>query len=60
MAADLDGKVTAVITDINRPNGLTFSPDGKILYVVEGGASPRMINAYDVVEDGGTPNPALS
>ncbi|MGB7159908.1 MAG: SMP-30/gluconolactonase/LRE family protein [Tepidisphaeraceae bacterium] len=47
-----DGKVTAVITDINRPNGLTFSPDEKILYVVEGGASPRMINAYDVVDDG--------
>ena len=47
-----DGKVAAVITDINRPNGLTFSPDEKILYVVEGGGSPRTINAYDVVDDG--------
>src|SRR5688572_12996005 len=47
-----DGKVTAVITDINRPNGLTFSPDEKILYVVEGGGTPRTINAYDVVDDG--------
>ncbi len=47
-----DGKVSAVITDINRPNGLTFSPDEKILYVVEGGSSPRTINGYDVVEDG--------
>jgi gluconolactonase len=47
-----DGKVSAVVTDINRPNGLTFSPDEKTLYVVEGGATPRMINAYEVVEDG--------
>ena len=47
-----DGKVSAVVTDINRPNGLAFSPDEKILYVVEGGANPRTINAYDVVEDG--------
>jgi len=47
-----DGKVTAVITDINRPNGLTFSPDEKILYVVEGGGTPRTINGYDVVDDG--------
>ncbi len=47
-----DGKVAAVITDINRPNGLTFSPDEKILYVVEGGVTPRVINAFDTVDDG--------
>ena len=28
-----DGKLTAVITDLARPNGLAFSPDGKTFYV---------------------------
>ena len=45
-------KISAVIQDINRPNGLAFSPDESKLYVVEGGASPRVINAYDVTENG--------
>ena len=39
--------------DINRPNGLAFSPDESKLYVVEAGVTPRVIRAYDVV-DGGT------
>ncbi|HZS85589.1 MAG TPA: SMP-30/gluconolactonase/LRE family protein [Stellaceae bacterium] len=46
------GKATVVIGDIVRPNGLCFSPDEKILYVVDCGASPRLIHAYDVVGDG--------
>ena len=37
---------------INFPNGLAFSPDESILYIVESRASPRTILAYDVV--GGT------
>jgi gluconolactonase len=43
-----DGKLTVVAGDLNRPNGLAFSPDEKILYVVEAGVSPRLIHAYDV------------
>ena len=40
--------------DVNRPNGLAFSPDESKLYVVEAGATPpRSIRAFDVV-DGGT------
>lgn len=46
------GLLTAVITDINRPNGLAFSPDESKLYVVEGGVSPRVIRVYDVVDGG--------
>ena len=46
-----DGKVTAVITDLVNPNGLAFSPDEKVLYVVEC-ATPRTIHAYDVVDAG--------
>jgi gluconolactonase len=34
--------------DVNRPNGLAFSPDESRLYIVEAGTSPRGILAYDV------------
>ena len=47
------GRATAVAADVRGPNGLAFSPDEKILYVVESRATPnRLILAYDVVEDG--------
>ena len=46
------GQITVVADDINRPNGLAFSPDEAKLYVVEGGSVPRLIHAYDVVENG--------
>ena len=46
-----DGAVTAVVTDIEYPNGLTFSPDESILYVAN--TRDRMhIAAYDVQPDG--------
>ena len=38
--------------DVNRPNGLAFSPDESKLYVVEAGTSPRVIRVYDVVDGG--------
>ena len=47
------GKLTVVAGDVNRPNGLAFSPDESRLYIVEAGATPRVIRACDVV-DGGT------
>ncbi len=45
-----NGRLTVVAGDVNRPNGLAFSPDEKQLYVVEAGVSPRLIHAYDVVD----------
>ncbi len=43
------GELQQVITDLNAPNGLAFSPDEKILYVVDSRATPhRCIYAYDV------------
>ena len=30
-----DGRLAQVMTDLATPNGLAFSPDEKILYVVE-------------------------
>jgi gluconolactonase len=47
------GEVTAVATDIAGPNGLAFSPDERILYLVESRAEPtRLITAWDVSADG--------
>ncbi len=43
------GALTQVITDLDAPNGLAFSPDETILYIVESRAMPhRLIWAYDV------------
>jgi gluconolactonase len=47
-----DDRLSVVATDLQRPNGLAFSPDESKLYVVEAGVSPRLIHAYDVVEGG--------
>lgn len=35
---DIDGSVTAVATDFDKPNGLAFSPDQTQLYVADSGA----------------------
>ena len=45
-------RLTVVASDVERPNGLAFSPDESRLYVVEAGATPRVIRAYDVVDGG--------
>jgi gluconolactonase len=48
-------KLDMVTDDLFKPNGLCFSPDYKILYVADTGAShypeaPRSIRCYDVVD----------
>ncbi|MCI0538568.1 MAG: SMP-30/gluconolactonase/LRE family protein [Verrucomicrobiales bacterium] len=45
-------KLAVVAGDVNRPNGLAFSPDESKLYIVEAGVSPRVIRVYDVVDAG--------
>ena len=47
---DPSGAVSVVAEGINQPNGLAFSPDESLLYVVESRAVPRKILAYDVVQ----------
>ena len=47
-------EIVAVIEGIGNPNGLAFSPDERILYVVECATSPRRILAYDVIQGGRT------
>jgi gluconolactonase len=47
------GEVNVVADDILGPNGLCFSPDEKLLYVVESRGQPhRKILAYDVTANG--------
>ena len=51
------GDVARVIADMVRPNGIAFSPDESLLYVVDTGAThvengPRHIRVYNVRADG--------
>ncbi len=46
------GQATVLDDGVAGPNGLAFSPDERVLYVVESRASPRNILAYDVSGDG--------
>ncbi|ETA52875.1 SMP-30/gluconolactonase/LRE family protein [Ponticoccus alexandrii] len=51
-----EGKLTAVVSDFNQPNGLCFSPDESLLYIAESGSShddtvPSHIRVFGV--DGG-------
>ena len=51
------GDISAVITEMARPNGLAFSRDERVLYVTETGGThdsgvPIVIRAYDVSADG--------
>src|SRR5205814_9935731 len=48
------GDATVVATDLDKPNGLCFSPDEKRLYIADTGipkrpGDPRPIRVYDVV-----------
>lgn len=48
----LSGELAMVLDDLEGPNGLAFSPDETVLYVVESRAKPhRLIWTYDVAGD---------
>jgi gluconolactonase len=51
------GACRVVADDFVRPNGLAFSPDERLLYIADTGAShvpngPRHMRVFDVAEDG--------
>jgi gluconolactonase len=51
------GKITVVVDDFVQPNGLTFSPDEKKLYIIDSGITdggPAHIRVFDVDIDAGT------
>ncbi|MDH4440869.1 MAG: SMP-30/gluconolactonase/LRE family protein [Rhizobium sp.] len=45
---DHDGKLEAVVCDLEQPNGLALSRDEKTLFVVDSGTSPARLLAYDL------------
>lgn len=48
---DLDGKITQIIADLFRPNGIEVSPDGKRLYVADNGNQQLPINPNGPAKD---------
>ena len=49
------GEASVVADDVLGPNGLAFSPDEQVLYIVESrGVPTRKILAYDVMDNGRT------
>jgi len=54
----VDGEMTVVAEGINQPNGLAFSPDESILYVVASRGAPKKILALDVIDGKSLSNPA--
>ncbi|MFO0824034.1 MAG: SMP-30/gluconolactonase/LRE family protein [Gemmataceae bacterium] len=52
---DPDGKVTRIINDVTKPNGIVISPDGKTLYVAHSNSDPKLARkllAYPLNDDG--------
>ena len=47
-----NGEVTLEIEDMNYPNGLVFSPDGRSLYVSQSDPKNPIIKKFDVDADG--------
>ncbi len=45
-----DGKITRIISDMTKPNGLFLSPDERTLYVAD--TVDKKIRAYTLTEDG--------
>src|SRR5207248_2577530 len=43
---------TVAVGDMERPNGLAFSPDESRLYVVDTPGGDKTVHVYDVVDDG--------
>ncbi|MDR6196505.1 SMP-30/gluconolactonase/LRE family protein [Siphonobacter sp. SORGH_AS_0500] len=49
---DSSGKVTQIINNLKRPNGVALSPDEKTLYVAQSDDSEPYIMAYPLQNDG--------
>jgi gluconolactonase len=47
-----NGRVEALVRDLNRPNGLAFSPDFTRLYVNNSDAAKNLVMRYDVAANG--------
>ncbi len=47
-----NGRLQALVRDLNRPNGLAFSPDFKMLYVNNSDPAKNLVMRYEVDADG--------
>ena len=47
-----NGEISLVVSDLVRPNGITLSPDEKILYVAQSDLDRPVIMAYPIKADG--------
>jgi len=47
-----DGKVSLIVSDLIRPNGIALSPDEKVLYVAQSDSKSAVIMSYPISEDG--------
>jgi gluconolactonase len=52
------GEIEAIVKQKTRPNGITFSPNGKVLYVADSDA--RVVRAYDVDKSGAASNERIA
>ncbi|MGY8746514.1 MAG: SMP-30/gluconolactonase/LRE family protein [Pirellulales bacterium] len=50
----VDGKVTLLTKELERPNGIALSPDEKTLYVAQSHGPAPIYNAYSIKPDGTT------
>ncbi len=46
------GAIAIAVGDMERPNGLAFSPDESRLYVVDTPGGDKTVHVYDIVDDG--------
>lgn len=51
---DVDARVERVVDGLHSPNGLAFSPDGRVLYLADSHPSVRTVWAFDVDRKTGT------
>lgn len=51
-----DGKLTVLVKDLARPNGIALSPDGKVLYVSNSDEKQKIWMRYALAEDGTVSN----
>jgi gluconolactonase len=54
-----DGKMTLLVQDLTRPNGIAFSPDERTLYVANSDPARKIWMRYDVAADGTVSNGRL-
>ena len=56
---DRKGKAHLLYKDMERPNGIGLSPDGKTLYVANSHEARPVIMAFDIKDDGSAANPRI-